>query len=239
MQQRQASVAVITGASSGIGAATALELDRMGMNLVLVGRDQKRLAKTADQCRNAAVVVGDLMDPPLAPVLLETALSEFGHCDVLVNNAGVMEVGTIEKIDLERTITMVRINVEAALRVGYTFLRHFKKKNHGDLVNLSSILGTKTRIGAGPYAGTKHAIEAWTEALRMELAGTDIRVCAIEPGLVETHLQDHFEVHPSKALGMKKMLEPADIARGIRFVLEQPRHVRVPRLMMLPGEQEM
>ncbi len=237
IQKSTSPVAVITGASSGIGAATAIELDRMGMNLVLVGRDQKRLAQTADKCHEAAVVVGDLTDPTMADILLDTALAEFGRCDVLVNNAGVMEVGTIETIDMERTIAMVRINVEAALRIGYVFLKHFKKMNHGDLVNISSILGTKSRAGAGPYAGTKYAIEAWTEALRMELAGTDVRVCAIEPGLVETHLQDHFEVHPAKLMSVKKMLAPADIARGIGFVLAQPRHVRVPRLMMLPGEQ--
>ncbi len=232
-------VALITGASSGIGAAVARELDAAGMKLLLTGRNQKALDKLAGQCGNAAVVVGDITDPALPTLLMETALETFGRCDVLFNNAGVMEVGAIEEVDIDRICAMVRINVEAAFRMAYAALKHFKKQKRGHLLNVSSILGTKVRPTTGAYAGTKYAIEAFTEALRMELAGTGVRVSAIEPGLTETHLQDHFGVHPAKALGMKKMLKPADIARAVAFVLRQPAHVSIPRVLVIPSEQAM
>ncbi len=232
-------VAIITGASSGIGAAVAYALDRAGMKLVLTGRNQAALDELAGGCSHAAAVVGDITDAALPGVLMETAQEAFGRCDVLVNNAGVMEVGNIGQEDIERICAMVRINVEAAYRMAYMALRHFKKQNRGYLINISSILGTKVRAGAGAYAGTKYAIEAFSEALRMELAGTGVRVTAVEPGLTQTHLQDHFDVHPAKMLGMSQMLKPEDIARTIRFVLQQPEHVRIPRVMVLPGEQAM
>lgn len=232
-------VAIITGASSGIGRAVALELDRAGMKLVLTGRNQKNLDAVARRCRHAAVVVGDITDPKIPSLLLETALESFGRCDVCFNNAGVMEVGSIEKVDIDRICTMVRINVEAAYRVAYTVLKHFKKQGRGHLINTSSILGTKTRPEAGAYAGTKYAIEAFTESLRMELAKTGIRVTALEPGLVRTHLQDHFEVHPAKMLGIRHPIEPEEIARIVRFILEQPPHISIPRIMVIPSEQPM
>jgi NADP-dependent 3-hydroxy acid dehydrogenase YdfG len=131
------------------------------------------------------------------------------------------------------------VNCEAAVRVAYTALKHFKKAGSGHLINVSSILGTKVRPNAGVYAATKFAIEALSEALRMELAKTDIKVSTIEPGVVETELQDHFAVHPKQALGITAPLSPADIARAVRFILEQPAHVRIPVMMVLPGEQPM
>jgi NADP-dependent 3-hydroxy acid dehydrogenase YdfG len=133
----------------------------------------------------------------------------------------------------------VRVNFEAAVRVAYVALRHFKAHGSGYLINTSSILGTKVRPTAGVYAGTKFGIEALTEALRIEVAGTGIRVGCIEPGLVMTELQDHFEVHPRDMLGIERPLEPADVARVVRFMLEQPPHVVIPRIMVLPSEQPM
>jgi NADP-dependent 3-hydroxy acid dehydrogenase YdfG len=170
--------------------------------------------------------------------LLDTALEAHGRVDVVLNNAGILEIGPVEKIDLERVCRMVRVNVEAAFRTAYTTLRHFREQGHGHLVNISSVLGTKVRPTAGAYAGTKYAIEALSEALRMELAGTDIQVSCIEPGLVRTELHDHWPVHPTKSLNCPHPLTPGDIARCVRFVLEQPPHVRIPRMMVLPGEHQ-
>ncbi len=232
-------VAIITGASSGIGEATARALAAEGMRLVLTARRADALEALARDLPSAISVPGDITDPELPATLISSALEAFGRCDVVFNNAGVMEVGTVESADVERICRMVRVNVEAAYRMAYVALRQFRRQGSGYLINVSSILGTKVRPGAGAYAGTKFAIEALTEALRMELAGTAIQVCAVEPGLTRTHLQDHFPEHPAQALGLRQMLEPEDIARAVVFVLRQPAHVRIPRILVMPGEQAM
>ncbi len=138
-------VAVITGASSGIGLAVARELHACGARLVLTARRAERLASAATEL-SAAVVEGDLTDPALPAELLRVALSRFGRCDVVLNNAGIIEVGPIETIDIERVCAMVRVNVEAAFRVAYTFLRHFRRQGSGHLVNISSVMGTKVAL---------------------------------------------------------------------------------------------
>jgi NADP-dependent 3-hydroxy acid dehydrogenase YdfG len=132
---------------------------------------------------------------------------------------------------------MVRINVEAAYRVAYTALRHFRGAGAGHLINISSVLGTKIRPTAGAYAGTKYAIEALSEALRMEVAGSAVKVSCIQPGLVMTELHRDIPVHPRETLGVERPLVPADIARMVLFLAELPDHVAVPRLMILPQDQ--
>jgi len=232
--------AIITGASSGIGAGVAEELSLAGMKLVLTGRRTVRLEKLAAQLGgDCAILPGDLTDPTLPMRLVNMSLERFGRCDVVFNGAGVMHGASIEDVDIDQMCDMVRINVEAATRMAYTAVKHFKRVGDGTLINVSSILGTKVRPNAGVYASTKFAIEALSEALRMELAKTKIRVSVIEPGLVTTELQDHFKVHPRDALGITEPLVPADVARCVRFILEQPAHVRIPVLMILPGEQPM
>lgn len=229
-------VAIVTGASSGIGTAVARDLDQAGMKLVLTARRERRLSELASELKEAVHLAGDISAPTLPAQLIQLALSRFGGCDAVINNAGVMLVGSVQEMDIERMAQMVRINVEGAFRMAYLAVRHFKNSGSGHLVNVSSILGTKIRPMAGAYAGTKFAVEALSEALRLELAGTGIQVSCIEPGLVMTELHREWPVHPSEALGIKDPLVPDDIARGVRFVLEQPRHVRVAKMMILPEE---
>lgn len=228
-------VAVITGASSGIGRAITEKLCTLGVRCVISGRRGQRLQEVADQT-GALPVTGDLLDPNLPGLLLSEAKDRFGGCQIVVNNAGVMEVGSVEQADIEKFCRMARINVEGAYRVAYTFAKHFVAHKEGHLVNISSILGTKVRPTAGAYAGTKYAIEALTEALRMELAGTGVGVYAVEPGLVMTELHDHWDTHPKDNLNMQQPLQPEDIANAVAFILQQPAHVRIPRIMVLPGE---
>jgi NADP-dependent 3-hydroxy acid dehydrogenase YdfG len=228
-------VAVITGAGSGIGLAVAKELHSRGMRLVLNGRTETRLAQVKQEL-SAIAMAGDISEPSLPKKLLDLALSSYGRCDVVLNNAGIMEAGSIESIDIDKVCAMVRVNVEGAFRVAYTFVRHFKALGSGHLVNISSVLGTKVRPTAGAYAGTKYAIEALSEALRMELAGTPVAVTCIEPGLVMTGLHRDWPVHPSETLNVPHPLQPEDIARCVAFVLTQPANVKIPRLMVLPGE---
>lgn len=231
--------AIITGASSGIGWAIAEDLHEAGVQLVLTGRRAERLEKLAENIEGAVVIAGDIADADLPGRLLDAALERFGRCDIVVNNAGVMTVGPIEEIDINAVCTMARINVEAAYRMAYVALKHFKSTGSGFLLNLSSILGTKVRPNTGAYAGTKYAIEALTEALRMELAKTDIGIACIEPGLVKTELHREWPVHPTEALDIPRALQPVDIARMARFILEQPPHVRIHRLLTLPTDQSL
>jgi len=231
-------VAIITGASSGIGQAVAKNLGEAGCGLVVTARRADRLHELIADVPNAVAVPGDITDPELPGLLFQAAGEKLGPVDIVFNNAGVIEVGPIDKIEIERVCRMVRINVEAAYRLIYTSVKQFKKRGTGHLVNTSSILGTKTRPTAGAYAGTKYAIEAISESLRMELAGTDIQVSCIQPGLVLTELHNNWEVHPTKVFDISQPLTPEDIARTVRFVLEQPSHVRIPKMLVLPGEQE-
>jgi NADP-dependent 3-hydroxy acid dehydrogenase YdfG len=232
-------VAIITGASSGIGAAVARELDAAGMKLVLNARRTERLEALAADLTHSEVVAADIRDDNLPKNLIDAAVEHFGAVDVVFNNAGIMDTATIDDSDIDRLCANLRVNLEAATRLAYVALSYLKPRGRGDLINTSSILGTKVRPTAGVYAASKHGIEALTEALRMEVAGTGVRVACIEPGLVATELQDHFDVHPRDALGIKEPLQSADIARCVRFMLEQPRHVTIPRLMVLPAEQPM
>jgi NADP-dependent 3-hydroxy acid dehydrogenase YdfG len=233
-------VAVITGASSGIGEGVAQALAEAGMKLVLTSRRKRLLDALAGKLSTGVVTLaGDVADAALPQKLIDTAVERFGSCDVVFNNAGVMIVGKATDIDLEAVCRMVRINVEAVYRLAILAMRHMIGQGHGYLINTSSILGTKVRETTGAYAGTKYAVEALTEDLRMQAAGTGVRVCALEPGLVETHLQDHFPVHPKDSLGIKKMVKPADIGRAIRFMLETPDHVAIPRILVMPADQGM
>jgi len=232
-------VAIITGASSGIGRGVAGELDRAGMLLVLNGRRMDRLEELAGEFNDAVAVAGDLTDADISNQLIEAAVDRFGRLDVVFNNAGIMDTAPIESADIDRLCANIRVNLEAATRMAYTALKFLKAQGSGYLINTSSILGTKVRPTAGVYAGSKYGIEALTEALRIEVAGSGVRVSCLEPGLVNTELQDHFEVHPRDMLGMQKPLDPSDIARIVRFMLEQPPHVSIPRIMVLPSEQAM
>lgn len=232
-------VAVITGAYGGIGDATAHRLASEGFRLVLHGRSAEKLAALSAQIETPTVsVAGDLIEPTIASRLLSTALSEFGRCDVCVNNGGSIEVGPIASIDIDEICAMARVNVEAAYRLTYTFLKHFVGQDAGHLINISSVMGRKVRATAGAYAGTKHAMEALSEALRLELSHTNVQVSCIQPGLVATGLHDRWQTHPSVLMNIEHPLAPDDVARMIVFVLQQPPHVRIPQLMILPRDHE-
>ena len=226
-------VAVVTGAGSGIGAAVAQSFLKSGASVVATGRRMKKLERLGKH-EKLELIAGDVTEPDFAGNLLDTAISRFGKCDIVVNNAGVMWAGASHEIDIEHVISMVRVNIEAAFRVAHLFVRHFHKQNSGHVINTSSVLGTKVRPNAGAYSATKYAVEALSETMRMELAETNVKVTCVEPGLVMTDLHDHFDVHPKDASGLDKPLVPDDIARIVLEVATQPAHVLIPKVMILP-----
>lgn len=231
-------VAIVTGASSGIGKAVSRDLARAGVKLVISARRSEILEELREEIGDDVVVVpGEITDPKMPDMLVSKALEVYSSCDIVIHAAGILCSGSIVDVNIEDMCRMVRINVESSVRLTYTVMRHFKKAGAGHFIHLSSILGTKVRPYSGVYAGTKYAIEALTESLRMELAGTDIKISVIEPGVTLTELHDKIPVHPIKALNITKPLQPEDIAVAIRFMLEQPCHIRIPVMMILPGEQ--
>ena len=241
MTDLKGQVAIVTGATSGIGMAVARALDARGVKLVLTGRRQDRLATLARELHDVRCIAGDITDPKLPARLVAVAEAEHGRLDIAFNNAGLLAFGTVEEIDLDRMAEMIRVNVEAAFRFAYTVLRHFKAQNSGHLVNTSSVAGTKVRTTIGAYAGTKHAIEALAHSLRLELAETRVRISNIQPGLVTTEIFDHMpeESRPGRQQAIAEPLTPGDVARAIVFMLEQPPHVSIPTLMLKPTGQPM
>jgi len=232
-------VGIITGASSGIGWATSKVLSEAGARLVVTARREEVLDRLVGELAGEAVAVaGDVTDPALPQTLIDRAVSTFGRLNFVFSNAGMMNIGTVDEISDDAMTSMIRTNVEGAVRLGYAAMKVFKSQGHGDLITTSSILGMKVRPTVGVYAGTKYAIEAMTESWRMELAGTGVRAMVIEPGYTLTDLQSHWKPEQKAMLkSITQPVQPADIARAVKFMLEQPPHVIIPRLLMVPAEQ--
>jgi NADP-dependent 3-hydroxy acid dehydrogenase YdfG len=230
-------VAVITGATSGIGLATAEALSARGVKLVLHGRRREVLDAHAARLPDCAVLAGDIGDPATPDALVALALERFGRLDIAYANAGLIASGPVEDIDLTAMSDMLRVNIDATFRFAYTALRHMKAAGSGDMLFTGSVLGTKARPLAGAYAATKYAVEALAESLRMELAGSGVRVAVVEPGLVRTDLHRDYEVRPEVSQGVPEPLSPADVARAVVFAVEQPASVLIPRIMVLPSSQ--
>lgn len=224
-------VAVVTGASSGIGKAISDTLLKDDFSLVVSGRTINDHFEESGKLKRCAA---DLSDPGTSDLLLESALSNFGKCDYLFVNAGIIESGLIEDIDIDRVCKMARLKVESSFRLIYTFLKYFKKQGSGHIFITSSVLGTKVRETSGAYAGCNYALEALAESLRMELSDTDIQITCLEPGLVETNLHSDWDVHPSKLLNITNTLTPQDIADAVKEIMTKPSHIRIPRYMILP-----
>jgi len=229
----QGKVAVVTGSGSGIGAAVTKIFLKSGASVLATGRRIEKLDRLGKHER-LELIAGDVTEANFANDLLQTSITKFGRCDIVVNNAGVMWAGAAHEIDIEHVVSMVRVNIEAAFRVAHVFVRYFYKQNSGHIVNTSSVLGTKVRPNAGAYSATKYAVEALSETMRMELAETNVKVSCVEPGLVITDLHDHFDVHPKDASGLDEPLVPGDIARIVMEVVTQPEHVLIPKVMVLP-----
>lgn len=212
-------VAVITGATGGVGAAVARELSRAGYSLVLTAPSMEKLTALASHLKGPCTVIeGSLSDEALPETLLYAALDRFGRCDVCFNNGALYEGGIIETVDIERLSSMVRVNVEGSFRVAYVFVKHFVSEGAGHLVNVSGAVGSSSRPTA--YGATQRAIEVLSDALVAELGDGDVLVSCIQPGLVKTGANHRWEIGAGGASGAGHSLEPEDFARMVLFILE-------------------
>ncbi len=225
-------VAVVTGASAGIGAAIARDLAEAGVRLVLVARRADRLAALAEELGgDVATLAADIAEPDVAERLLALACERFGRADILVNNAGILRIGSLDQFDLGMIEPMMAINFAAPVRLSYVFARAMKAAGSGMIVNVSSIGAHVIVPGIGVYGGLKRALEAFTTALRIELAGSGVRVGMIAPGTTSTEIFGDLKARGEQAWDeYLEALHPADIARGVRFMLEQPPHANIPHL---------
>jgi NADP-dependent 3-hydroxy acid dehydrogenase YdfG len=240
-------VAAITGASSGIGEATALALAAEGASVALAARRVDRidaLAKRIDDDGGRALAIEtDVSEEEQANSFVVRASEELGGLDILVNNAGLMLLGPVAGAPTEQWRRMVDVNLLGLLYCTHAALPIMGAAGSGDIVNVASVAGRVASFGSGVYNLTKWGVVGFSEALRQECARAGVRVTAIEPGWVDTELQGHNE-HPAVVAGMEramehidKVLEADDIARAITFAVTQPPHVSINEILIRPTTQ--
>jgi NADP-dependent 3-hydroxy acid dehydrogenase YdfG len=248
----KSTVALVTGASSGIGEATALTLARAGADVAIVARRQDRLdalaSRLSDAGAKALVIAADITSQEQAQAAVEQTVSELGRLDTLVNNAGVMLLGPTVDAPLEEWQRMIKINVEGLLYCAHAALPHLLQaaqdspRQIADMVNISSVAGRVARTGSGVYNLTKHGVGAFSEALRQEVTGRHVRVSLVEPGAVATELSSHNRPEIQEVIanrfGDLEILQAQDIADAIAYIVTRPWHMSINEILIRPTEQE-
>ena len=239
-------VAIITGASSGIGAATAETLAREGAKVVLAARREdklKDLQKTIENAGGEALVVEtDVTKRDSVESLAKATLDAFGRIDILVNNAGVMLLSFVKNLQIDEWEQMVDVNIRGVLFGVGAVLPTMMEQKSGHIVNVSSVAGRKVMQSGSVYSATKFAVTAFSEGLRQELSPEyGVRVTTIEPGAVATELTTHITDEEVGELfkGMQEMniLESKDIAEAILYAVASPQRVNVHEVLVMPTEQ--
>ncbi|WP_164701099.1 SDR family NAD(P)-dependent oxidoreductase [Modestobacter sp. KNN46-3] len=243
----QGKVALVTGASSGIGEATAIALAEAGAAVAIGARRKDRLDALATKLRDDGARVLqldlDVTDERACTAAVARTREELGGLDVLVNNAGVMLLGTIVGADPEDWRRMIDTNVLGVMYMTHAAIEGMVEQGSGDVVNMSSVAGRTARKGAGVYNASKWAVNAFSESLRQEVTGRGVRISLVEPGAVATELTDHITQPEAKrasqemAAGMTR-LQAEDIARAVLYVVSQPSHVAVNEVLVRPTDQE-
>jgi NADP-dependent 3-hydroxy acid dehydrogenase YdfG len=243
-------VALVTGASSGIGAAAAAALAHHGAAVALAARRKDRLESLASQIRDqggtALVLESDITDERQAAEAVERTVSDLDRLDILINNAGVMLLGPATEAPLSEWKQMVELNVLGLLYCARAALPHLiRAAAHGprqvaDMVNISSVAGRVARNGSGVYTLTKHGVGAFSESLRQELSKRYVRISLVEPGATATELAGHNRPEVLEAIRSQigQRMEAADIADAITYIVTRPRHVAVNEILIRPTEQE-
>lgn len=240
-------VALITGASSGIGTAVANILAAKGVKVGLAARRKDRLDSIVKEIENnggtAFAIEMDIANQDSVTMGVEKLIQQFGQIDILVNNAGVMLVSDVDRLKIGEWMKMIDVNLKGLLNVSAAVLPHLMQQKSGHIINVSSIAGRKLFKGYGVYCATKHAVSAFSDIMRMEIAPTyNIRVTSIQPGAVNTELQQHttdekYKAEMQKSKKFLPHLAPESIADSMVYALEAPNGVDVSELFILPTEQ--
>jgi NADP-dependent 3-hydroxy acid dehydrogenase YdfG len=236
-------VAVITGASSGIGEATARALAADGHRVVLLARRADRIQALAHELGDDAIAIeADVTDRESIVAAANRVQQELGGADILVNNAGVMLTAPFGSDQRAEHRRMVETNLLGAMTATEVFLDQLRANGRGDLVNVSSVAGRVAPAGFAAYAATKWGINGWSEALRVELQ-PDIRVTVIEPGAITTELTDHItnpaSRHANKTATAEIGIPAQDIADVIAFAVGRPKRVTLNEILVRPTAQAM
>jgi NADP-dependent 3-hydroxy acid dehydrogenase YdfG len=245
-------VALVTGASSGIGEATARALAGHGATVALVARRAERLeslgGEIADAGGTALPIEADVSEREQAEAAVARAVEELGRLDVLVNNAGVMLLGPVADAPVEEWEQMIEVNLLGLMYMARAAIPHLLEAAEGeprrvaDLVNISSVAGRIARKGSGVYNATKFGVGAFSESLRQEVTRRHVRVSLVEPGAVATELQGHNRPEIKDQIEQRfedmDILQAEDIADAIAYVVTRPRHVAVNEVLVRPTEQE-
>jgi NADP-dependent 3-hydroxy acid dehydrogenase YdfG len=247
----EGTVSLVTGASSGIGDATAMRLAQLGSSVALVARRRERLLELAERIGaeggRALVIEADVGSREQAEDAVARTVSELGRLDTLINNAGVMLLGPIEGARLEEWEEMLAVNVAGLLYCAHAALPSLLAaaddgpRHVADMVNISSVAGRVARLGSGAYNLTKFGVGAFSESLRQEVTARHVRVSLVEPGAVATELASHNrpEVREqiSETFADVERLTAEDIADAIAYIVTRPRQVAVNELLIRPTEQ--
>jgi clavulanate-9-aldehyde reducatase len=240
----QDKVVAITGASSGIGEATALACAGAGAKVALGARRTDRIEALASRIRDdggqAVAIETDVSDEASARAFVEGAREQLGGLHGLVNNAGVMLLGPVEGASTDQWRTMIGVNCLGVLYCTHAALPIMREEGAGHIVNVSSVAGRVASLGSAVYNMTKWGVGGFSEGLRQEVLHANVRVTIIEPGYVETELQGHNAGNPIVMEAMEKMreqIEPlraSDIAEAIAYALTRPQHVSVNEVLIRP-----
>jgi NADP-dependent 3-hydroxy acid dehydrogenase YdfG len=244
-------VALITGASSGIGEATALALAGHGASVAVAARRKDRLddlVKRIEEAGGTALAIeADMTDQAQAEATVERTVEALGRLDTLFNNAGVMLLGRAEKASIEDWQRMVDLNINGLLYTAHASLPHLLKaaedspRGVADLINTSSVAGRLARAGSSVYNLTKFGVAAFSDALRQEVTERHVRVSSLEPGAVESELVSHMSEGAQAGFNERfdgvEILTSEDIAEIVTFLVTRPRHVAINELLVRPTEQ--
>ncbi|QIE26702.1 putative oxidoreductase (plasmid) [Caballeronia sp. SBC1] len=240
-------VVVITGASSGLGEATARHLSAQGAHVVLGARRMDRIQSLADELTRggakAVAVATDVTQFEDVKKLVDTAVQTFGRVDVMINNAGLMPHSPLERLKVDDWNRTIDVNLKGVLYGIGAALPYMKQQKSGQIINVSSVAGHKVRPGSAVYAATKAAVLMLSEGLRQEVKAYDIRTTVISPGAVDTELPNSI-TEPDVADNVNKFYEenaiPAEsFARAVAFAISQPPEVDVNEILFRPTRQEL
>jgi NADP-dependent 3-hydroxy acid dehydrogenase YdfG len=239
-------VVVITGASSGLGEATARHLSALGASVALGARRVDRLQSLAAELTSrgarALAIATDVTDRHQVSRLVDTAVQTFGRVDVMINNAGLMPQSLLERLKIDEWDRMVDVNIKGVLYGIAAALPHMTRQKSGHFINVSSVAGHKVRSGGTVYSATKHAVRVISEGLRQEVKPYGIRTTIISPGAVDTELPDTI-TDPEVAVAMRKFYDDVAIsadafAHAVAYALSQPEDVDVNEILFRPTRQE-